>query len=102
MHLHTDASRIRYWLASQQPQPPVPELLSELFSEELGYPITPTDIGLDATDEHEVGLRYSESITATVVAVAELGSAPTAPSPPRATSMTRHTKSSPKRASTNG
>jgi hypothetical protein len=51
----------------------VPELLSEPFSEQLGYPITPTDIGLEATDEHEVGLRYSESITATVVAVAELG-----------------------------
>ncbi|MGH4010418.1 MAG: hypothetical protein ACRDTH_20030 [Pseudonocardiaceae bacterium] len=73
VHLHTDASRIRHWLAGQHPQPPVPELLSELFSEQLGYPITPTDIGLDATDEHEVGLRYSESITATVVAVAELG-----------------------------
>lgn len=73
VHLHTDASRIRYWLAGQHPQPPVPELLSELFSEQLGYPITPTDIGLEATDEHEVGLRYSESITATVVAVAELG-----------------------------
>lgn len=72
-HLQTDASRIRYWLAGQHPQPPVPELLSELFSEQLGYPITPTDIGLEATDEHEVGLRYSESITATVVAVAELG-----------------------------
>ncbi|MGH3939245.1 MAG: hypothetical protein ACRDTG_11535 [Pseudonocardiaceae bacterium] len=73
MLLNTDASRIRHWLEGQHPQPPVPELLSELFSEELGYPITPTDLGLDATDEHEVGLRYSESITATVVAVAELG-----------------------------
>jgi hypothetical protein len=73
VHLQTDASRIRYWPAGQHPQPPVPELLSELFSEQLGYPITPTDIGLEATDEHEVGLRYSESITATVVAVAELG-----------------------------
>ena len=51
----------------------MPELLSELFSEQLGYPITPTDIGLEATDEHEVGLRYSGSITTTVVAVGELG-----------------------------
>lgn len=32
--------------------------------------------GLEATDEHEVGLRYSESITATVVAVAERGWTP--------------------------
>ncbi|MGH2457166.1 MAG: transcriptional regulator, partial [Candidatus Limnocylindria bacterium] len=73
MHLHTDASRVRNWLAGQRPQPPAPELLSELFSEELGYPITPVDIGLPATDEHEVGLRYPESIAATVVAVAQLG-----------------------------
>ncbi|MCA1703831.1 MAG: transcriptional regulator, partial [Actinobacteria bacterium] len=71
--LNADASPIRYWLAGQHPQPPVPELLCELFSEQLGYPITPTDIGLRATHDYELGLRYSESITATVVAVAELG-----------------------------
>lgn len=73
VHLHTDASRVRNWLAGQHPQAPVPELLSELFSEQFGYPITPVDIGLPATDEHEVGLLYSESIAATVIAVAELG-----------------------------
>ncbi|MGH3908966.1 MAG: hypothetical protein ACRDTE_33020, partial [Pseudonocardiaceae bacterium] len=73
VHLHTDASRVRNWLAGQHPQSPAPELLSELFSEELGYPITPVDIGLPATDEHELGLRYPESVAATVVAVAQLG-----------------------------
>lgn len=73
VHLHTDASRVRNWLAGQQPQSPVPEVLSEVFSEQLGYPVIPIDIGLPATDEHAVGLRYSESIAATVVAVAELG-----------------------------
>ncbi|MGH3906238.1 MAG: hypothetical protein ACRDTE_18955 [Pseudonocardiaceae bacterium] len=73
VHLHTDASRVRNWLTGQYPQPPAPELLSELFSEELGYPITPADIGLPATEEHEVGLQYPESIAATVVAVAQLG-----------------------------
>lgn len=71
--LRTDASRVRNWLAGQHPQPPVPELLSELFSEKFGYPILPTDLGLKATDEHDVGLYYADSITATVVAVAELG-----------------------------
>lgn len=97
LHLHTDASRIRYWLAGQHPQPPVPELLSELFSEQLGYPITPTDIGLDATDEHEVGLRYSESITATVVAVAELGrhDVTGAAPPARTSTRTRRSRNSP-------
>ncbi|MGQ0775398.1 MAG: hypothetical protein ACT4NY_13400 [Pseudonocardiales bacterium] len=35
--MSTDASRVRNWLAGQHPQSPVPELLSELFSEKLGY-----------------------------------------------------------------
>ncbi|HEU0089397.1 MAG TPA: hypothetical protein VFQ77_17435 [Pseudonocardiaceae bacterium] len=73
VRLHTDASRVRHWLAGRQPQPPVPEVLSEVFSERLGYPIIPVDLGLEGTDEHEIGLRYAESIAATVVAVAELG-----------------------------
>ncbi|MGH3939139.1 MAG: hypothetical protein ACRDTG_10995 [Pseudonocardiaceae bacterium] len=73
VHLNTDASRIRRWLEGQHPQSPVPEVLSELFSEHLGYPITPVDLGLEETDEYEVGLRYCETIAATVVAVAELG-----------------------------
>lgn len=73
VELGTDASRIRNWLEGRHPQPPVPELLSELFSEHFGHPIIPADIGLPATDEHELGLRYSDSIAATVIAVAELG-----------------------------
>jgi len=73
VHLNTDATRVRHWLAGQHPQPPVPALLSELFSEQLGYPITPVDIGLQETGEYKVGLRYSESVAATVVAVTELG-----------------------------
>ena len=73
VRLHTDATRVRHWLAGQQPQSPVPELLSELFSEQLGYPIIPVDLGLGGTDEQALGLRYSESIAATVVAVAALG-----------------------------
>lgn len=73
VHLSTDASRVRNWLAGQHPQSPVPELLSELFSEQLGYLILPVDFGLEATDEHALGLWYSESIAATVVTLAELG-----------------------------
>lgn len=37
VHLGTDASLVRHWLAGQHPQSPVPEVLSELFSEQLGY-----------------------------------------------------------------
>lgn len=73
MHLGTDASRVRHWLAGQHPQPPAPEVLSELFSEQLGYPVLPAELGLPAVPEHGLGLWYAESITATVVALAELG-----------------------------
>lgn len=73
MDLHADATRIRRWLAGRQPQPPVPELLSELFSEYFGYAIIPADMGMAPTEEYEIGARYCESIAATVVAVAELG-----------------------------
>ena len=51
----------------------MPDLLSELFSEQLGYPITPADLGLPVTDGYELGLRYSETIAATGVVVAQLG-----------------------------
>lgn len=72
-HLRIDTIRVRSWLAGQHPQSPIPELLSELFSEQLGYLVTPADIGFIATNEHIIGLQYSESITATIAAVAELG-----------------------------
>jgi hypothetical protein len=71
--LNTDASRVRNWLGGQHPQPPVPELLCELFSEHLGHPVIPSDLGLRATADDELGLRYAASIAATVVTVAELG-----------------------------
>lgn len=38
LHLNTDASRVRAWFAGQQPQPPVPAILCELFSEHFGLP----------------------------------------------------------------
>ena len=73
VHLGTDASRVRHWLEGQHPQPPVPEVLSELFSERLGYPVLPAELGLPAVPEHGLGLWYAESVAATVVALAELG-----------------------------
>ncbi|MGH3694601.1 MAG: hypothetical protein ACRDRX_11560 [Pseudonocardiaceae bacterium] len=38
LYLNTDASRVRAWFAGQHPQPPVPAILSELFSEHFGLP----------------------------------------------------------------
>lgn len=47
--------------------------LCELFSEHLGRPVIPRDLGLRATADDEFGLRYAASIAVTVVTVAELG-----------------------------
>ena len=73
LHLNTDASRIRVWFAGQQPQPPVPSILCELFSEYFGYPVWPEDIGLRCETDTEIGLVYHSSLAVTVAIVAELG-----------------------------
>ncbi|MGH3573762.1 MAG: hypothetical protein ACRDRD_22275 [Pseudonocardiaceae bacterium] len=73
LHLNTDASRVRAWFAGQRPQPPVPAILCELFSEHFGYPVRPEAIGLSADADTDVGLRYRSGLAATVAAVADLG-----------------------------
>lgn len=73
LRLNTDASRIRAWFAGQQPQPPVPAILCELFSEHFGYPVQPREIGLHCEPDSDVGLAYQSSLGATVALVADLG-----------------------------
>ncbi|MGH3855283.1 MAG: hypothetical protein ACRDR6_17670 [Pseudonocardiaceae bacterium] len=73
LRLNTDASRVGAWFAGQQPQPPVPAILCELFSEHFGYLVTPEVIGLAADADIDVGLRYEPSLAATVAVVADLG-----------------------------
>ncbi|MGH3379433.1 MAG: hypothetical protein ACRDP6_32340 [Actinoallomurus sp.] len=47
-----DESRVRRWLdPGEIPRPPVPEILAELFSERLGIPLTPADLGLPGPDQ---------------------------------------------------
>ncbi|ACU37834.1 hypothetical protein [Actinosynnema mirum] len=41
-----DSSRVRRWLEGERPRQPVPELLAALFSERLGRPVGPEDLGL--------------------------------------------------------
>ncbi len=62
------------WIAGQQPQPPVPAILCELFSEHFGYPVRPEGIGLHGEADTDVGLAYQSSLAATVAVVADLGS----------------------------
>ncbi|MGH2719474.1 MAG: transcriptional regulator, partial [Actinomycetota bacterium] len=73
LRLNTDASRVAAWFAGQQPQPPVPAILCELFSEHFGYLVPPEAIGLTADADIDVGLRYEPSLGATVAVVADLG-----------------------------
>lgn len=73
LRLNTDASRVGAWFAGQQPQPPVPAILCELFSEHFGYLVAPEAIGLTADADTDVGLRYEPSLGATVAVVADLG-----------------------------
>jgi hypothetical protein len=73
LHLNTDASRVRAWFAGQQPQPPVPAILCELFSEHFGYLVRPEVIGLRAEADTDVGLAYQPGLGATVAVVADLG-----------------------------
>ena len=73
LYLNTDASRVRAWFAGQQPQPPVPAILCELFSEHLGYPLNAEDIGLTTGPDTDVGLSYQSGLGPTVAAIADLG-----------------------------
>ncbi len=73
LHLNTDASRVRAWFSGQQPQPPAPAILCELFSEHFGYPVQPEAIGLRTEADTDVGLAYQPGLGATVGVVADLG-----------------------------
>ncbi|MCZ9346255.1 Tat pathway signal protein [Streptomyces sp. TRM76130] len=43
-----DATRIRRWMDGEKPRSPVPALLAEVLSDEVGQPLTPGDLGLTA------------------------------------------------------
>ncbi|MEV8439435.1 hypothetical protein AB0425_18835 [Actinosynnema sp. NPDC051121] len=43
-----DSSRVRRWLEGERPRHPVPELVAALFTERVGRPLTPADLGLAA------------------------------------------------------
>jgi hypothetical protein len=45
-HVSTDTSRVRRWLDGEQPREPIPQILSELFSERFGCVVGVEDLGL--------------------------------------------------------
>jgi hypothetical protein len=44
-HICPDGSRVRRWLEGELPRDPVPRLLAEVFTERLGVPVGPADLG---------------------------------------------------------
>jgi len=44
-HICPDGSRVRRWLEGERPRDPVPQLLAEVFTERLGVPVSPADLG---------------------------------------------------------
>ncbi|HEY2579266.1 MAG TPA: hypothetical protein VGI74_23410 [Streptosporangiaceae bacterium] len=44
-HICPDGSRVRRWLEGERPRAPVPRMLAEVFTERLGVPVSPADLG---------------------------------------------------------
>jgi hypothetical protein len=71
-HVCPDASRVRGWLAGEQPRPPVPQLLADVFSLRLGITLTPDDLGLRAAPPAGGRDRPPWVVTATVTNLIQL------------------------------
>ncbi|MGW2865602.1 transcriptional regulator [Streptomyces sp. NPDC001205] len=74
-HISTDASSVRRWLEGEIPRSPVPEILADIFSAEVGYRVTTYDLGLGDSPIADHSLVYSPCFATTVEAVADLGRA---------------------------
>lgn len=74
-HITPDATTVRRWLAGDQPRPPVPDILADVFSAHIGYRVTTYDLGLGQGQTVERALIYSSSFAVTVEAVTDLGRA---------------------------
>ncbi|GAA1928199.1 hypothetical protein GCM10009716_40050 [Streptomyces sodiiphilus] len=74
-HVTPDASAVRRWLEGDQPRPPVPEILADVISAEVGFRVTTYDLGFGESATSDRALTYNASYTVTVEAVADLGRA---------------------------
>ncbi|MBF6298517.1 transcriptional regulator [Nocardia amamiensis] len=74
--IRPDTSSVRRWVdEGEQPRPPVPAILADLFSKRFGYRVTTYDLGLGDASTVDRALVYHPSWTQTVEAVADLGRA---------------------------
>lgn len=58
-HICPDGSRVRRWLEGERPRAPVPLLLAEVFTERLGVPVSPADIGFPQPGTRGAGEEIS-------------------------------------------
>ncbi|MFJ8478462.1 transcriptional regulator [Kitasatospora sp. NPDC094011] len=74
-NVRPDESRVRRWIRDGEiPRAPVPEILAALFSERLGIPLTPADLGLPGPDRPVLlsGVDLPWHAASTVTAIANL------------------------------
>ncbi|MGH3343467.1 MAG: transcriptional regulator [Carbonactinosporaceae bacterium] len=74
-HITPDASSVRRWLEGDQPRPPVPEILADVFSAHFGYRITTYDLGFGEGGTAERAFVYNSSFAVTEEAVTDVGRA---------------------------
>lgn len=74
-HITPNATTVRRWLAGDQPRQPVPEILADIISAEIGYRVPTYDLGFAESATAERSLVYNSSLAVTVEAVADLGRA---------------------------
>ncbi|MEV0536467.1 transcriptional regulator [Kitasatospora sp. NPDC050463] len=74
-HIAPDTTSVRRWVGGEIPRQPVPDILADVFSAELGYRVTTYDLGLADAPSADRSLVYNSSYAATVEAVTNLGRA---------------------------
>ncbi|MFZ4301650.1 transcriptional regulator [Streptomyces cinereoruber] len=74
-HANPDRTSVRRWLEGGKPRPPLPKIISDVFSEQLGYRVTTYDLGFGDSPDLDRPLAYSSSFEETVESVTELGRA---------------------------
>jgi hypothetical protein len=73
-HVRPNTSSVRRWIdEGEQPRPPVPAILADLFSARIGHRVTTYDLGLGDAATVDRGLTYHPSFSETVEAVTDLG-----------------------------
>ncbi|WP_444852269.1 transcriptional regulator [Streptomyces sp. NPDC000229] len=74
-HIAPGVTRIRCWIEGEKPRAPIPDIISDVFSDHFGFRVTTYDLGFGEGSSVDSALVYDTSFTATVKAVAELGRA---------------------------